>query len=285
VTAQPAEEDILKNEYEQWARERLTPLLGTLRVIDGPGAPPGSHDFEADLPDGSIAALEVTGEVDEVRRKLASAADRRLASIHLPDSTSAWWVGLAAGAAVSAIREADLLSLLGDLQSAGRRRVLDIGDYRDPFVKRLRSLRIESIYAWKAKVGREGTVTVRPGVYGGWGWDGPTIDAWLQDLLLEPRLTKKVRKLQRAAAAERHLVIVLDSFSQAGMGIPLGLTARRDRGAADYALPSLVPMQPLTHLWLLPPPVVPPWQGLRWSRRDGWSVLEAWSPPAPENPM
>lgn len=32
-------------------------------------------------------------------------------------------------------------------------------------------------------------------------------------------------------ASERHLVIVLDSFSQAGMGIPLGMTDRDEPGA------------------------------------------------------
>jgi hypothetical protein len=45
-----------------------------------------------------------------------------------------------------------------------------------------------------------------------------------------------VRKPARAHAAERHLVIVLDPFSPAGMGIPLALTARHERAAADYGL-------------------------------------------------
>jgi len=62
----------------------------------------------------------------------------------------------------------------------------------------------------------------------------------------------KVSKLARAHAAERHLVIVLDPFSPAGMGIPLALTARHERAAADYGLPSFTPPEPLTHLWLLP---------------------------------
>ena len=40
--------------FELWARDRLEPLLGPLRVIDKKGGPPpGLHDFEADLPRGA----------------------------------------------------------------------------------------------------------------------------------------------------------------------------------------------------------------------------------------
>jgi hypothetical protein len=68
------------DEYKQWARERLTPFLGPLRLIEQPGGPQGLHDFAADLADGSIAAIEVTGEVDGQRRSLAAQTRRKLAS-------------------------------------------------------------------------------------------------------------------------------------------------------------------------------------------------------------
>jgi hypothetical protein len=71
---------------------------------------------------------------------------------------------------------------------------------------------------------------------------------------------------------------VLDPFSQAGLGVTLGLTARHERGAADHALPALVPPQPLTHVWLLPAPVETR-EGLGWTRDGGWTVLKAWRPP------
>lgn len=77
-------------------------------------------------------------------------------------------------------------------------------------------------------------------------------------------------------AAERHLVIVLDSCSQPGMGIPLGLTDRNEPGAAACVMPSIMPPEPLTHVWLLPTMAAS--EGLRWTHGGGWMVLEASAP-------
>lgn len=272
MTLQPEDDDL--DQYEAWARERLAPLLGPLRRIDRRGGRNGLHDFEADLADGSVAALEVTGEVDARRLDLASSAERRLSSITLPGSDSLWLVGLAAGARVNAIRPDDLRRLLGELEAIGRHSAHNIGDYHDPFVARLGALGIESVYAVKAKAGSEGMVMVRAGTYGGWGWDGAAIDRWLAEFLVSDQGINKVSKLGRAQAAERHLVIVLDPFSPAGMGIPLALTARHERGAADYALPSLMLPESLTHLWLLPAFTVTQ-EALCWTRDGGWIVLDA----------
>jgi hypothetical protein len=126
----------------------------------------------------------------------------------------------------------------------------------------------------KAKAGSEGVVMVRPGTYGGWGWDGAAIGRWLGEFLASDQGENELSKLGRAQAAERHLAIVLDPFSPAGMGIPLGLTARSERGAADYLLPSLMPPEPLTHLWLLPAFTFTE-DTLRWTRDRGWTVLDA----------
>jgi hypothetical protein len=114
---------------------------------------------------------------------------------------------------------------------------------------------------------------VRAGTYGGWGWDGAAIDRWLGEFLVSSQGINKLSKFGRARAAQRHLIVVLDPFSPAGMGIPLGLTARHERGAADYALPSFMPPEPLTHLWLLPVFTVTR-EALRWGRDGGWGVLE-----------
>jgi hypothetical protein len=264
--------------YEACASARLEPILGRLRKIDPGGGPRGLHDFEADLHDGSVAAIEVTSEVDLRRRRLEAAAEESLPAFTVPGSASLWMVALAAHAKVKKLRREDLHRLVHDLEAAGRERVLDIGDYRDPFVGRLAALGIESIYAVKAKPGSEGMVLVRAGTYFGRGWDGPTTDQWLGDVLVSNRGRNKVGKLARATAAERHLVIVLDAFSQAGMGISLALSARHERAAVKYGLPSLAPPAPLTHLWLLPRSSGTH-GNLRWQRHRGWSVFEA-SPPA-----
>ena len=58
------------------------------------------------------------------------------------------------------------------MEAKGLRRAHNLGDYRDPFVEQLTALGIESIYAFTAKPGREGTVQVGPGTYSGRGWNG-----------------------------------------------------------------------------------------------------------------
>lgn len=270
VAQRPDDEHL--DPYEQWARDRLEPVLGSLRVIDRnqKGGPPGLHDLEADLPAG-VAAVEITSEVESARLDLAASAHRRLSTLTLRGSGHRWQVGLAANARVNAIRPAALLDLLSDMEQAGRWRALSMGDYRDPFVGRLRRLRIESVYGFKAKPGRGGAVTVSPGFYGGRGWDRTAIDAWIGSFLASSQGANKVSKLARAInAAERHLVIVLDPFSQAGVGISLALTDHQEEGSAYDTIPSLVPPEPLTHLWLLP--VMGPDTALRWARQHGWAV-------------
>lgn len=100
---------------------------------------------------------------------------------------------------------------------------------------------------------------------------GRAIDAWLGDLLTSDRGAKKLAKLGRANAPEHHLAIVLDPFSQPGVGIPLKLSSRRAPGAAAYVMPSADPPPPLSHMWLLPMAMSS--EGLRWTRGSGWAVL------------
>jgi hypothetical protein len=232
------------------------------------------HDFEANLPGGVVAALEVTGVVEQERLNMAASADRRLSGLRLPGSRHVWQVGLAEEAIVNAISPETLLGLLKDMEDQGQRRALNMGDYRDPFVARLRALGIESIYAFKAKAGREGIVMVGPGTYGGRGWGREAIDTWLAVFLASDRGVSKLEKLGRAAgAAQRHLVVVLDPFSQPGMGISLELSDLREEGTAGDVIPSLVPPAPLTHLWLLP--VMGSGAMLCWAHDAGWTVRES----------
>jgi hypothetical protein len=269
VAQRPDDEHL--DPHEQWARDRLEPVFGLLRVIDRnrKGGPPGLHDLEADLPAG-VAAVEITSEVESARLNLAASASRRLSRLTLRGSSHRWQVGLAADARVNDIRPAALLKLLSDMEQAGQWRALSMGDYRDPFVKRLRKLSIESVYGFRIGPGRGGAVTVGPGFYGGRGWYGAAIDAWLGGFLASSQGANKVSKLARAInAAERHLVIVLDPFSKAGVGISLALTDHQEESSADM-IPPLVPPEPLTHLWLLP--VMGPGTAFCWARQRGWAV-------------
>jgi hypothetical protein len=262
------------DEYELWARDRLEPLLGSLRVIDKKGGPPGLHDFEADLPDGLVAAIEVTSEVESGRLSVASEIRRSgLSRYSVPGLHSLWSVHLNDEARVSVLRRrrAELQQLLSDLEAQGARSAHAMGDYRSEVVQLLRALGIGSVYRLSTR--RGGGVLMGSDAYGGFGWEGPVIDTWLDDLLASARGINKREKLGRAEhAAERHLVVVLDTFSQAGISVPLGLTDRGEPGSAPYVMPSDVPPEPLTDVWLLP--MLPASEGLRWRRDRGWAVID-----------
>lgn len=251
--------------YERCARDRLEPILGPLRCIDPGGGPEGAHDFEADLDDGGFAAIEVTGEVESGQRVLESLV-RRLPRLTVPGSHWRWQVGLGTGAEEKRILS-ELPVLLSDMEKVNRRSTHYRGDYRDPLVQRLRDLGVEFVYAWEpADAIHQGDVILSPGTYGGWEWGGEATDAWLAEFLASRRGINKVVKLRSVSRADqRHLVIVLDPRSQAGMGITL-----RDSWTT---LPALEPPEPLTHLWLLPMPR--DWPGLKWRRGSGWSALTA----------
>jgi hypothetical protein len=170
-----------------------------------------------------------------------------------------------------------LRDLLGDLAAAGRVDLHALHDVDDPFAVRLERLGIESVRATAANPGYEGTVVVGAGSYGALGMDGPGVDRWLGALLASEQGINKLDKLSRAGAAQRHLAVVIDINSQPGMGIPLALRARRLRGPVTYGMPSLVPPEPLTHLWLIPDAIAT-WEGLRWVRGSEWMILEGWQP-------
>src|SRR5262245_23537264 len=90
------------DEFELWALDRLEPLLGWLRIIDKKGGPPpGQHDFEADLPGGLVAALEVTSEVEAFRLGVAYEIRRRgMSRYPVPGLNFLWSVRLADDARV-----------------------------------------------------------------------------------------------------------------------------------------------------------------------------------------
>jgi hypothetical protein len=272
ITLRPDDEHL--DLYERWARdclERLEPRLGQLRVLDRKGGPPGLHDLEAGGPDAPVAAIEVTSAVESQRLGVESEIRQRgLSSFPLPGLMAQWSVRLTDQTQVRVASRRDKLQpLLSDLEAGGARCAHDMGDYRDPVVKRLRELGIAAVY--RLSTGRGGGVVMGTDAYGGFEWDGPAIDAWLDEFLASDQGANKLAKLGRAKAAERHLALVLASFSQPGIGIPLKLSSRRDVGAAAYVMPSYEPPAPLSHMWLLP--MAEGSEGLRWARGSGWAVL------------
>ncbi|GAA3549730.1 hypothetical protein [Kribbella ginsengisoli] len=261
------------DEYERWAQRQLEPVLGEMTFADRAGGPPGQHDFNATLPDGGGAAIEVTSVVDGDRRNLSASIEKKdLRGFRVSCSQRLWLVTLLSSAEVRAMSPQIIESLIGDLEAEERIQASHIGDYRDPWVERLAALGIESAHGVAASPGSEGLVYVQAGTYSGHGWTPEDVDNWLSSFLTSPQGVNKINKLAKATSVQqRHLVVVLDSFSEAGMGISLALTARRERGAADYRVPTVTPPEPVTHLWLIPG--VDQWDGLLWVRGHGWRVL------------
>jgi hypothetical protein len=249
---------------------RLEPLLGLLRPTDVPGAPSGTHDFEATLPDGSIASIEVMSDVDSTRLGLESAAGELV--LELPGSSNYWVVRLAADAHVKTIKQQcnDLLKLLSDLEAASRHKLTDVGPVGDPLVRRLLALRAESAHAYPARSVPAGTMRVQAGTYGGRGWRASDIDSWLAEKLDPVRSGYHTDKLRGGNATERHLAIVLDSLSEAGVGVSLMLRCHNEPGAGGDFLPRFVLPSPVTHVWIF---VASANAFLRWKEREGWAIV------------
>jgi hypothetical protein len=159
--------------------------------------------------------------------------------------------------------------LLSDLDARGTRRAHGVKDHPDPNLALLGDLGIAAAHMTRTRA--EGIAFIQADAHAGFAWRGELIDGWLRHFLNSEQGLNKLDKLGRANAQERHLVVVYDSFTAPGVGIPLGLLSRYDDGAADYVMPSLAPPEPLSDLWLLP--FVQSWEVLRWNRTSGWAIL------------
>jgi hypothetical protein len=87
----------------------------------------------------------------------------------------------------------------------------------------------------------------------------------------EPSILRRVLKLSRAGGDTRHLYLQVDSASEAGLAIAVGLRASNSPGAAPYTLPTFEPPDYLTDLWVWPDS---PGPGLHHQRDRGWEIVQ-----------
>jgi len=255
---------------ERWARRLLERTVGQTRVTDRKGGPEGRHDLEAVLPDGRIAAIEITSEADQARLSVAAAARRHLSTVTVPGSQFAWLVNVTPQANVRTLRKsAGLVALLTDMEQQGQSSASALSDYRDPWRDRLEAFGIQSVHGLEGSA-RPGAVYVVPDIVASYGWVRPTADKWITDFLASELGKNKLNKLGKADAPERHLVVLIHPDTDAGLGIAGSLADLRD-GAVGDALPSVVPPSPLTHLWLMAPTDPP--RAFRWTDISGWAVV------------
>jgi hypothetical protein len=109
---------------------------------------------------------------------------------------------------------------------------------------RLRELGIAAVY--KLSTGQGGSVIMGTDAYSGFEWDGPAVDAWLDELLTSDRGAKKSAKLGRANAPERHLVIVLDPSASRGLRLLVG-GSRADWDTVCVETAGVVSMASMCH--------------------------------------
>src|SRR6476620_810550 len=113
------------DDSEWYAKARLKPILGPWRCIDRPGGHTGLHDFEADLSNGDVAAIEVTGDMNSDRLALEKAVEHHdLSSFTVHSLRMSWLVRLSSTARVQTLGD-KVRSLLADLEAAGRRNASD----------------------------------------------------------------------------------------------------------------------------------------------------------------
>jgi len=250
------------NDDERWVRHRLEGVVGPTRVTDLKGGPPGQHDLEADLPDGRIAAIEITSEADQARLSAAAAARRHLATVTVPGSQFAWLVEVTPQVDARALRKsAGLVGLIEDVERQGQSSLTTLSGYRNPLRPRLETLGIQSVHRFAVSSSPRGAVYVVSAAVAGWGWVTATADNWIIGFLATPLGQSKLAKLARANASERHLAVLIHPDTDAGLGI-----------AVSDELPSVVPPSPLTHLWLIAPTEPP--RAVRWTDSSEWAVVD-----------
>ena len=189
---------------------------------DMPGAAPGTHDFDVQLPEGRMIALEVTSStVPEVVAMWDAIGQLDWA---VPSLTRSWSVSLQAaerGKAGTRVRRfhKEAPSLLRVLESELPTRAGDL--FGTPLEESLSSRALQTIQALRALGVRHGgpvdTMTGNPplllvGTVGQARWlDGSSVNQAVADAL-----SANAKKLEAPKADERHLWLWVDSTDSEG---------------------------------------------------------------------
>jgi len=132
------------------------------------------------------------------------------------------------------------------------------------------SLGIEGVRFRNAD-GPVGTVRLSTGTTGAKGVQGDGVDILLDAAFQETGILEHVEKLARAGGDRRHLYLEVDSSSEVGLAIAIGLDVSSSPGAAPYRLPVHEPPAGLTDVWVWPDS---PGPGLHFTRDHGFEIVE-----------
>ena len=250
---------------EKLARRRLEPHLGPLEPTDVPGTS-GLPDYRLNSP-GVSGHVEVTSRPDKRRRM------QRAAVIKRPSFTVAkageWTLYLHRKVDTRDLPKASELELVLDAAKRAGGLIMP-GNCPLEVAERMRSLGIEGA-RYRHAEGSTGSVSLTGGGTGDRGVQGDDVDTWLKSAFQESGVLDHVQKLRRAGGDSRHLYLHVDSASKTGLAIAIALDSTSHPGAALYRLPTFVPPDDLTDLWVWPDS---PGPGLHYSRARGWRIVE-----------
>lgn len=251
---------------EVFASRCIRRALGGVEVRQhDDGSEDGMFDLEVRRGDRPVAAVEVTMAADEPSIKLWRALDsgRRLI---FDDLAGGWIVALRPEARAREVLQY-LPNLLRDLEAAEVHSVRPDGVHGGEFEHRAERLRIADLFQ-SAGTAYPGSVLLnveqpQEKTTGCVADTGDAIAEWLGPWI-RARRARKIGKLRRSGANERHLFVVLPGDADAPFAVT-DLLLRR-----DGPLPTIPPDLPdgMTHVW-----VVSTWDsghGMRWSPEDGW---------------
>ncbi len=140
-----------------------------------------------------------------------------------------------------------------------------------PCEKLFDDLRIDHVFGFVAKPGREGAVRATWGSSAGWGWDGAGVGQWLVgELLVSALVRSKVEKLVRSGHQPAHLYVGLDAQLPAGYGVTSALDSAVQPGGEPLALPQVPLPDGLDTLWIWPNTPEP---GLRLEADGTWEIV------------
>lgn len=256
---------------EEWARQMMEAELDVPVVAFDDGSQPGMHDLEVRPPGDEPHAVEVTSEVDSSSTqlwKIFNSDGRRIE----PSLEGGWMVVLTPDARARLL-EAELVSLLQLLESAGLRSVH--ASDRGLIPPTLRRLRVHALHRSETYYPGSVYFTVHQPTRQTAGFvaeDPTTVAVWMSEFANSDLGRSKIDKLVRSGHRHRHLFVIIAGFSNVPFGVAYSLMS--DGMPTPTADPDLPPA--LTDFW-----AVSGWAsgvGFRWSRRTGWHHFEKLQP-------
>jgi hypothetical protein len=235
------------------------------------------YDLKIVYPDGSIGAVEVTAAHDDDRIELWREVRKRAILRQDPSLAGGWLVRILPSARA---RELDkqLPNLLHELERNGRKAIRGAKTSTDQQEALAGTLGV--IEALQSSTDHPGSIYVMPPEgsreqMGGYSpLTGDPLAVWLGEWLADPSRPDNVAKLASSEVHERHIFVLVPSFSSVPFGV-MDLLA-----TSNAPLPTVPPVLPpaITHVWAMSMWI--DWgDGFRWSPDTGWARFAKVAPP------